>query len=374
MKELQTILTESARLKAENVRAVLATVVDVKGSGYRLPGAKMLIAESGEIFGTVSGGCLESDVLEQARKVLETGEPTILTYDTTANRESVFSLNMGCNGVTRILLEAAENNKYFEFVESCFQAETSGVVATLIAGNGETCLKIGARYFFSNEQEISSDLPVDFKESLSADVSDLLAAGGRSHCRTFETEESATAEFFLELVAPPQNLLVFGAGYDAIPVVNFARNLGWKITIVDHRAAFAARTRFPGADRIVLTQPENLAENLSIGKNAAAVVMTHNYEKDREILQFLLGQKSLAYVGALGPKSRTEKLLEELREQLDEDFSRFDLEKLFAPVGLDIGADNPEAIALSIIAEIQSVLGNRAGGFLRARQGSIYGR
>lgn len=370
MKELQTILNESIRLKAESTKAVLATVVDVQGSSYRLPGARMLISNAGETFGTVSGGCLESDVLERARRVLQTGEPTVLAYDTTGKADSVFSLNMGCNGIVRILLEPVNDNDFFAFVEKCFQIKKRAVVANLIASSNESKLKIGSRFFF-DQSDISSNNPAsEIEQKLLADAANVFA-NGNSQCRTYEIENER-AEFFLEIISPPVNLVIFGAGYDAIPVAEFAKSLGWRVLVVDHRAAFATRERFPKADEILILRPEDLPEKFAAGEDSVAVMMTHNYALDREIIKFLLSQP-FAYIGALGPKRRTENLLQELQIK-GEIFTQTQLNKLYAPVGLDIGAANPETIALSIIAEISSVLAKREGGFLRGRQGSIYDR
>lgn len=165
-------------------------------------------------------------------------------------------------------------------------------------------------------------------------------------------------------------MLIFGAGADAIPLAEFAKNLGWYVSVVDHRPAFATKERFPLVDEIKISRPENL--KLPCEDNLVAVMMTHNYEHDKQILRLLL-KSDAHYVGVLGPKKRTENILLEIR-QTGEAFSEKDWQKLYAPVGLDIGADTPETIALSIIAEIQSVLARRGGGFLRNRQGSIYNR
>ena len=368
-KEIQQIL-EKIKTFDENSPAVLATVADVRGSSYRLPGARMLIAETGETFGTVSGGCLEADVLEHARRVLRKGEPQLLTYDTTGKADSVFSLNMGCNGIVRILLEPARNNDFFDKVENYFQRRTRAVVASLIASSDEERFKIGSRFFFDDSGGAVSDLDDEIERRLSADAENVLASGV-SQCRIYEIGDER-AEFFLEIINPPVNLFLFGAGYDAIPVAGFAKDLGWRVSVVDHRPAFAAPERFPQADEILVLRPEDFSKKLILGENSVAVIMTHNYAIDREILDFLLPQ-SVAYIGALGPKRRTENLLRELQEKGSR-FSQAQLDKLYAPIGLDIGAANPEAIALSIVAEIQSVLANRTGGFLRERQGSIYNR
>jgi xanthine/CO dehydrogenase XdhC/CoxF family maturation factor len=359
MKEVQAILASQKRISTENGQAVLATVVDVKGSSYRLPGAKMLISGTGETFGTVSGGCLEADVLERAKRVLKTGAPEVFIYDTTNLEDSVFTLNMGCRGVIRILIEKAEP-RLFEFLNNCVEAGKSGVIATLVAGDAP----VGARLLVSENRVVSSDFSADFTRKILTDVR--AVQSGKKSC--FQIYDFG--EVFLEFIAPPIKALVFGAGADAIPLVEFAKNLGWRVCVIDHRQAFATRERFPFADEVLITRPEDL--DLLIDENSVAVVMTHNYKYDQEILRFLLPSKA-SYIGALGPKRRTESLLAEL-SQTGEKFTDEQLQKLHAPVGLDIGADTPETIALSIVAEIQSVLANRAGGFLRNRQGSIYNR
>ena len=359
MKELQVILELHKQISSKGERAVLATVVDVKGSSYRLPGAKMLITETGESFGTVSGGCLEADVLERAKQVLKTGRPQVFIYDTTGTEDSVFSLNMGCRGIIRILLEPAESN-LFEFLENCIKARKPGIIATLITGDEPP----GMRLLANQEQIVASDFAPDFQEKILPNTRTVFSEG-KSSLQSYNF-----GEVFLEFIAPPLNLIVFGAGADAVPLAELAKNLGWRVAIIDHRSAFATMERFPNADEITVARAENL--NLTFDENTAAVIMTHNYDRDRDILKFLLPSKAV-YIGALGPKRRTQNLLAELNES-GEKFTDSLLQKLYAPVGLDIGAETPETIALAIIAEIQSVLAKREGGFLRNREGSIYNR
>ncbi len=157
-----------------------------------------------------------------------------------------------------------------------------------------------------------------------------------------------------------------------MPLAEIAKNLGWRVVVFDHRTAFANRERFANADKIVISRPEDVAENIKIAENSVAVVMTHNYEHDKNLLRFLL-KSNAKYVGSLGPKRRAENILQEF-SAAGILFSADELEKFYAPVGLDIGAETPEAIALSIIAEINAVLSKRRGGFLRDRKGSIYER
>ena len=300
MKEIKEILKHVAALE-DGEKAILATVVDVRGSGYRLPGARMLMLANGDTFGTVSGGCLEADVLERAKKVLKSGVAEMFTYDTTGDENSVFSMNMGCRGVIEILLEP-------------------------ISKDSELIAKMRAAY----EDRQSND--------------------------EFET---------------PIAVMLFGAGADAVPLVRIAAELGWQVTVHDHRPAFLTEERFPDAPKLVL-QPVDESPQIHADDRTAGVIMTHNYARDRFILPELLDSNAF-YVGALGPKRRTEQILEEIAAN-GRTFAEEQLARLFAPVGLDIGADTPESIALSIIGEIKSVLKNRQGTSLRYRQGSIYDR
>ncbi|HEX8246620.1 MAG TPA: XdhC/CoxI family protein [Pyrinomonadaceae bacterium] len=366
MKELQEILKKIAVLKPDE-KAVLATVVDVKGSSYRRAGARMLIGADGETIGTVSGGCLEADVLERAKKVWGTGAAEVFVYDTTATEDSVFSLNMGCRGVIRILLEPARDNAIFEFLQNCVRQRKACAVTTLIAKSESFSLPIGAKFLVRAETDWSGETNPIIQNVLS-DAAKALA-DNRKFSKIYEAD-SEMAEFFIESIFPPINLLLFGAGYDAISLADFAANLGWRVTLIDHRPAWASAERFPSAAEIIVSRAENLNENLFRDEISVAVLMTHNYEADREILYRLLNS-SCRYVGALGPKKRTENLIAELR-RAGKTFDESKLNRLYAPIGLDIGAESPEEIALAIIAEIRSVLSNREAGFLRARQGGIH--
>jgi xanthine/CO dehydrogenase XdhC/CoxF family maturation factor len=179
-------------------------------------------------------------------------------------------------------------------------------------------------------------------------------------------------EVLIEAIQPPVPLAIFGAGHDAMPLVHFAKELGWHVTVVDSRQSYATTDRFPLADAVVFSRTESIHSHITVDHHTVAVVMTHNYLQDRELLKTLL-QSPLRYLGILGPKSRTERLLQELREQGVAPTEKH-LLRLYSPVGIDIGADTPEEIALSIVAEIQAVLANRAGGLLRNRQGPIHNR
>lgn len=374
MKEISQILHKLSELTHDE-RAILATVVDVRGSGYRLPGARMLMLENGDTFGMVSGGCLEADVLERAKKVLQSGQAEVFTYDTTDDENSVFSLNMGCRGVIRILLEEVGNDdRLIESLRSAGSRRQRQVVATLISADSSIEVNVGGRVFCENTREIIFEgLPVALNTSheLSTECRRFFSSGTDYDFHTFNLPVG-TFEFAFESIEPPISLLLFGAGADAVPLVKIVSELGWDVSVFDHRPAYLTPDRFPTATSLVPRGIEDIAYSFASDPETAAVIMTHNYERDAEILPLLL-DSDVFYIGALGPKRRTEQLLGELTSS-GKHFAEDRLAKLYAPAGLDIGADTPEAIALSIIAEIQSVIKNRDGGHLRNRKGSIYGR
>jgi xanthine/CO dehydrogenase XdhC/CoxF family maturation factor len=282
---------------------------------------------------------------------------------------------MGCRGVIRILLEPiSDKSILLQTWKIAFERQERQLVATLISAGNFPDFPIGGKIFYSESEQFDFENLPKFLESspeLIEDCEKFFDENGKVQIKEYQTEQGVF-EFFFEIVLSPTNLIIFGAGFDALPLAELAKNLGWRVTMIDHRAAFASKERFPKADKIIITRPENVGENLIINENTVAVVMTHNYEHDKNILRFLLNSNA-RYVGALGPKRRTENILQEWREA-GVNFTAAQLEKLYAPIGLDIGADTPEAIALSIVAEVKSVLANREGGFLRERKGSIYNR
>ena len=366
MKELQEILKKVSQF-APDEKAILATVVDVVGSGYRRAGARMLIDKRGAAIGTVSGGCLEADVLERAKKVLETNEPTVITYDTTKDETSLFGLGMGCRGIVRVLLEPIEKTSFiFKSFKNVIENREKEVVATLVSSEN---FPIGGRIFYNRAEQFSfHNLPECFETlaRLKDDCRRFYDGETLAPIQNYETESGA-AEFFIEKINPPINLWLFGAGYDAIPLIKFAKEIGWRVCVIDHRAAFANAERLSLADEIIVSRAEDLHDDFFNDENSVAVVMTHNFERDREILPRIL-RSNCRYIGALGPKKRAENILDESGKT----FSDEQLKKLYAPIGLDIGADTPEEIALAIIAEIRSVLANRNAGFLRERQTGIH--
>lgn len=371
MKEVSEILRVVSGFR-EGERAILATVIDVRGSGYRLPGARMLMLADGETFGTVSGGCLEADVLTRAKKVLETGRSEVFTYDTTADENSVFSLNMGCRGVMRILIEPVGKNAGIIAKISEVYKNLHTLVAAVVVNAEATNLVVGDRIYYNEANGASFDDPHLLLNTVPQLRDDLFTFNGSS--AVFETIEYEVSgeivEFAFETLRPPVQLLILGAGADAVPLAAIAHDIGWQVRVFDHRPAFLTNERFPAAELVMLER--DAAAVLIADSLTAIVAMNHNYDRDKDLIAAAMRTDAF-YLGALGPKKRTAQILDELKER-GEHFGASQMEKLRSPAGLDIGGDSPETIAVSIIAEIQSVLKHRGGGPLRSREAPIYDR
>ncbi|UBF29287.1 XdhC family protein [Kovacikia minuta CCNUW1] len=373
MKELQNILTTFEQCQVLGQRSAMATVVKTSGSVYRRPGARMLLTETGQMVGAISGGCLESDVFERAKPLLlQDSNPITVLYDTTASEDIIWGLGMGCNGSVQVLIESLSTpaaRTHFELIADCFRQQQPGAIATVFQIEGTVATRIGDRLLLQPDGGIGNGIVDDeLTTRLLHDTKQVLA-GGKTQVIAYRLE-NGFVEVLIEVIQPPTPLLLFGAGYDAIPVVQLAKQLGWHVTVIDHRPTYANRDRFPAADEIMVCHPNELFAHLKLNSCMVAVVMTHHYLQDQQLLQMLL-PSPIRYLGMLGPKQRTQQLLEDLytKEIVPTDAQ---LQRLYYPVGLDIGAETPEAIALAIVAEIQAVLSGRSGQSLRSRPGSIH--
>lgn len=364
MKELHNIITAWKQLRRQQ-RAALATLVKVEGSTYRSPGARMLITSDGQQVGSISGGCLESDVLKRSQVVLKTGIPNLVKYDTTSEEDLIWGLGLGCQGVAYILIERlnAEQLNALSVIEQCLFNRQFGAIATVFSVQ-TTEMKNVERVLLYPDGSIVSNINNSELEAIAKkDLQSVLQQKSRSPAYLLS---EGTAEVFLEVIIPPINLIIFGAGFDVLPVVRFAKALGWYVSVIDPQARSQTKERFKECDYVILGSVDEAISQIEFNEQSVAVAMSHNYLYDLEFLQ-TSSNISLKYLGILGPKKRTNRLLQDLK------YEGCSLpEQLYSPVGLDIGADNPEAIALSIIAEIQAVTKNRMGGFLKDRPTSIH--
>jgi len=375
MTETQAIIDAYKRASLQNQRGALATVVRVEGSAYRRPGVRMFITETGETTGFLSGGCLERDVSERAAKVIRTGEPAVVTYDTTSDEDIVFGLGLGCHGIVQVLIEPTDHFRLqglIELLAECSESARSGAVATVIYREG-TEVSLGSRAQLYPDDSLESDLFLSemFLGPILVDDMRMALQSGVSTVQHYDVDEGSIV-VFLEVIEPAVRLVIFGAGDDALHVVALARELGWHTTVVDTRARPKKIEVFAGVDLMMLCRPEEVSERISLTERTAVVLMTHNYLQDLELLKTLLSSE-LSYVGCLGPKRRAESLISEMADG-DENLAAAYASQLHAPVGLDIGAETPVEIALSIVAEIKAVLTSREGGRLRNRIGAIHSR
>jgi len=379
VKDLQDILRHIGRLEAANQPYVLATVVEIDGAAYRGPGTRMLIVGS-EATGTISGGCLESDVVQKAQQVLDDGHPQLLHYDSTAEDDILWGTGLGCGGKVTVLLEkfSAESGPHYpHFLARCIQHQQAGVLATVF--RSEQCTRRIHHLILHTDEAVEDNVEDDtLRTAILQDAQEALATLHKAPkpiaqgiTRHYNLT-SGHAAVLLEPILPPVALTVFGAGYDAVPVVRLANELGWKVTVVDHRPALARPERFPDTCEIILAQDQTVPQHLPTAACTLVLIMTHNYLRDQEILKEILAGPSI-YLGILGPRKRTQRLLDELRQD-NADLAPENIEHLFSPVGLDLGAESAEEIALSIIGEMQAVLAGRPGGQLRTSKSPIHDR
>lgn len=370
MKTIQAIVELASATPAGEVLA-MATVMKVRGSAYRRPGARMLVNAAGRSAGMISGGCLENDVRERARDVMATGKPVLVTYDSTAPEDIVFGLGLGCNGIVQVLIEpltAGDETGLLAFFAACVARRQMGRIVTIFQSEN---VPLGTRVLRWPDARVTSNS--DDSAVAAALVHSLREnAARRNAVRNITMPDATTAGVLIETVAPPLPLTIFGAGDDAIPLAQMAKLLGWHVTVIDARPAYATAERFPTADAVHCVRPESLPESQQVVFPAESMIMimTHNFTHDLELLR-MLGPLKVRYIGILGPKSRTQHLLDDLADD-GVTFTEENLSRIHGPAGLDIGAETPEEIAVSIIGEMQAVLSQRQGGSLRERNAPIH--
>jgi xanthine dehydrogenase accessory factor len=369
MKELKTIIAEYDKIDFTQRKAAIATVVKVKGSSYRSPGARMLITDDGRWVGSISGGCLEGDALRKARQVMQSDRPMTVTYDTREESNQKLGIGLGCNGVIDVLIEPVRQNN--ESIVSLFRD---------IIGSSKTyALGTITRSMDSNGQKLLIDESLKVVVSVADEhlnavlLPELIAAlqSRKSQTKTFGSP-TGQVEVFIEIIQPTVNLMIFGGGFDARPVSQLGKSMGWDVTVTDECVAHIAPIFFPDADKLSLCDRSFIDRDFQITEYTACILMSHNYDYDRDVLKKLLHTPT-PYIGILGPRKRFDKMLQEFSQQNIE-LSRLDFDRIHSPIGLDIGAETPDEIAVSIIAEIQGKFARRSGGFLKYRSGPIHTR
>ncbi|HEY0896973.1 MAG TPA: XdhC family protein [Sphingobacteriaceae bacterium] len=368
-KEIFDILTAYAKVRREGRKAALATVVHVEGSSYRRPGARMLIEDSGQMTGAISGGCLEGDALRKALQAISLQKNKLVTYNTLEDDDLAFGVQLGCNGIVHILFEPVLPGMAgpIDLLEALCCEKKEGVLVTLFSLKDYHGSQPGTCYYF-NGTSLSGKRPHAGQEA--DDIISAAAAvltGRSSDIRDYNDRLTA----FFEYQPLPVSLVIIGAGNDALPLVDMTAILGWQTTVVDGRSTHANRRRFPAVHQVLVARADEVLNQIEVTERTVFVLMTHNYNYDLELLKHLLIHHC-PYIGILGPRKRLQRLYGDLEEEgipiTVEQRSR-----IFGPTGLDIGAESAEEIALSVLAEIKAVLGYRSGTFLREKSDPIHG-
>ncbi len=367
MNELRAIIANWKELAGEGRRSVLLTLVDVVGSSCRRPGARMLADEEGWLAGHIGGGCLEGDLLEHARAVLEDGDSKIVTYDLSESGELAWGLGIGCPGTIMVLVEPFDETLVGRFESIAFQEEALVPVTVFQAGD-EAPWGVGDRRVIRSDGSIDLPLPEGMSPEAIGETARQVLEARKTVVREFG-EAPSGFRALVEYLAPPLKLMVFGAGQDTTALLVLAADLGWETTVVDPGSVVEARRRVPETVRVINAEPADVMDDLTIDDRTAVVMLSHQFQRDRALLEYL-SRTRVPYVGLIGAYARRDALLSALApDRLD------DLEgRLHAPIGLDIGGEGPEEIALSIAAEITAVFNGRSGGFLRDGRDSIHGR
>ena len=390
--ETSQIVVRIVELAAAGRRAAMATVVRIDGSAYRRPGAKLLVEEGGTTRGGVSGGCLEADVREVALAVMRDGVPRLRHYETGDDDSTVWGLGLGCNGAVDIFVQpvtSADALAAARRLGALLGGDAPFAVSTVVRGSAAVLGRMlvtagGPTETDSLDRELvtpsgppggptgtdgldrelvtpggppAGSTGADGLDRELARRAEALLGAGESKC--YEVESAAV---FTEVHVPPPRLVICGAGDDAMPLSAFASRVGFRVTVVDHRPAHLSRERFPDAE-LVDRRPDDGLGGLPLGPRCYPVVMTHSFAHDREWVRGLLAT-DVPYIGLLGPRGRRDEILHQIGATATG--------RLFAPVGLCLGADGPEQVAVSILAELLAVRASSAPAHLRDREGVIH--
>ncbi len=362
VRELRDVIAAMQQLDEAAVEYALATIIAVEGSTYRLPGARQLVPAAGTSVGTVSGGCLEGEVESAARDVISAGRPEVRVYDLTADDDMVWGWGLGCNGITTVLFEPAATAR-----------EAAAAIGATLDGTAPAALVtdvVTAQRMVVRPGEIVEGSVGGARVDREAARLGSEAVESGTTRQTSVSDGDTVVDLFIEAVRPAPRLIVCGTGRDAQPLVAQAAALGFDVFVADERPGAPTHERFPTATGFLVGPPATIAGAVQPGRDTYAVLMSHNFLRDGDYLAALCGTP-VRYIGLLGPKERSHKLLEYVRGNGVEPTDT-DLAVMFGPAGLDIGADGPQEIAWAILAEILAVRGDRPAGYLRDRSESIH--
>lgn len=363
MKEIRQIIDYYDKNKEKGLNMALASVVQIEESSYRRIGARMLICQNGQWTGGISGGCLEGDALRRSQKAIFKGESSIVTYDTMEDDQNQIGVGLGCNGKIEVLLNPLKNDDLENEVEKLREIVDNNQAAILLKIIKCSISEWVGMTKTINENSTKSDFGgISDTEILNAAAQVRLSR--RPQILQFKNREGLEIEVLVEYLRPETRLIIVGDNYDVLSMIGVAYELGWELNIVGRKRKMS-KALYEKCSNFY--EYEELKE-VQIDEYTAVVLMTHDFNWDKKLLPYIINAAP-AYIGMLGPKKRAEKMNEELKENDLSNISFF-----HSPVGLDIGAESPEEIAISIAAEIIAVMRDRKGQMLKFKEGTIHRR
>ena len=367
MKEIKSILQLYNSFKTSNEKCAIAQVVRVEESSYRREGARMLVFESGVFEGGISGGCLEGDALKRSQIAILKQKPSIVTYDT--SKENEIGVGLGCNGVIDVLISPiSENSETLEMLQNCVSERGEHVIATITALNSEIeTVPLGKSFYYNPAVGSAVDCTHDeLKNFIEARIMEVLKKG-KSKSYHFD-KNGVQASVFVELIPPQFHLAIYGDNYDVYPILEMAKLMDWDVSLVGNIQKLK-KEKLRAVKDLYLKDD---AKRPEIDYRTAIILMAHDYKTDYDNLRQLV-KSPAPYIASLGPRKRFDKMMREFALNGIE-FSEAELDRIFAPCGLEIGANTPEEIALSVFSEILSVFSGNEGGMLRNKTGPIHER
>ena len=360
MKEITNIVKEYNSLNKTSTRLAMATVIDVEGSSYRRTGARMLIQDNGIYCGGISGGCIEGNALKKASLAITGNKAIQVTYDTSNDDEAQIGVSLGCNGVITVLItpvDIRDQHNPVEQLKACIDDRETNILITVLAADEDLLLKSGQVSRYTSTKDLENFIGKGYELAILDDIQEILETG-KSAINTY-----AKCKLFLEFIAPATQIIIMGGNYDVYPLLKVTHNLGW-LSVVVANPKRLAHDIHQLANNVVTDFNEVAVDKYTVG-----IIMSHDYNADLKNLNKAL-KSELSYIGLLGPAIRKEDMLAEIDFKIDKEHK----DRIFGPAGLDIGASQPEEIAVSIVSEILSVMRKRPGTSLKDRQGPIYNR
>jgi xanthine/CO dehydrogenase XdhC/CoxF family maturation factor len=367
MKEIKSIIKLYNALATSDEKCAIAQVVRVEESSYRREGARMIVYESGVFEGGISGGCLEGDALQRSQVAIMKQQPSIVTYDT--SREKEIGVGLGCNGIIDVLISPiSQGSPLMAMLQKCVSERGEHIIATVTGLQGRLDdVALGQSYYWDSGASTVAHCP---DAGLRDFIQDKISQVQRTKkSKTFSySAEAAEARVFIELIPPQFHLAIYGDNYDVYPLLEMARVMDWEVSLVGN----IQKLKKEKLQSVANLYPRDLEGRPEIDARTAVLLMAHDYKTDSANLLELI-KSPAPYIASLGPRKRFEKMLGEFSSKGIE-FTREELQRIYAPCGLEIGANTPEEIAASIFAEILSVFSGKTGGMLREKSGPIHER